>query len=130
MAAPKKTIDYEQLDIMLELDCSKEYCADKLGLHSDTLEKRIKEKFKLTFMQYKAIKIQNTVRKLKQKAIHKALDKNGNDRMIVYVLNNLSDWSEKEKKLPPEEEATKETKIEELAKELYEVVKDPNVRAG
>lgn len=50
--AARKEIDFALLDDMIGIFCTGEECANILGVSYDTLEKRIKKEFKLSFTEY------------------------------------------------------------------------------
>lgn len=85
--------NWEKFDGMLLADPSKRFCADYLGTSEDTIERRIKERFGMTFTEYKGLKFDYTVWQIKQAVVNKAMS--GNIEAAKYVLSNKSDWIEK-----------------------------------
>src|SRR3990167_1754194 len=85
-------IDWSKLDGMLTFDPTKEFCSYILGVSNDTLERRIKAKYQMTFTEYKATKVEVTASKLKQKIIKLALD--GNVTCLIFSLKNIAGWSD------------------------------------
>ena len=55
MANPKKPVDFEQLEKLLHLQCTKVECAAFLGMSKNTLEARIREAGHEGFSQYAEI---------------------------------------------------------------------------
>lgn len=93
VGAPPVEINWQALDAMLQFKPTLKFCAEFLKCSEDTVEKRIRENFDMTFSEYREMKMQNVVLKLKQKAVVLALE--GNVPMIKFVLSNMSDWREK-----------------------------------
>jgi hypothetical protein len=97
MARTKKAysaeMSWQALDALCQYSPTLKYCAEYLAVSEDTIEKRIRDEFDCTFSEYREMKAQKVVLKLKEKAVKMALD--GNPMMIKYVLGNLSDWREK-----------------------------------
>ena len=94
MGQPKKEVDFSALDALLQFKVSAEFCADYLGVSRDTIYRRVKENYDMTFSQYHALKIQGTATKLQQKAIKMALE--GNNTMLIFCLKNLAGWADKQ----------------------------------
>ncbi len=92
--ATKKPFDWSKFDGMLIFDASKIACSQFLDVSPDTIERRVKEKHKMTFTAYKKIKLETTVLRLKQKMINKALK--GDNVCLIFTLKNISDWSDKQ----------------------------------
>lgn len=87
-------IEWGKLDALLQFKVSLAFCADYLGVSRDTIIRRIKEKYDLTFAEYHNLKMENTATKLQQKAIEMALK--GNTTMMIFALKNLAKWSDKQ----------------------------------
>jgi hypothetical protein len=92
MGRPPKDIDWEKLDIYCEHQMSLEDTAYLLDMDSQTLERKIKKKYKLTFRQFRAKKLSSTRMKLKQKAVSMALM--GDKTMLIFCLKNLVGWAD------------------------------------
>ncbi len=85
---------WERLKTLLELKATKKICADILGVSQDTLRRRIEEKYKKSFSEYRDEKLSTTKIKLQQKAIMMAL---GGDRvMLIFCLKNICGWTDKQ----------------------------------
>lgn len=83
---------WEYLEAMVVWS-SEQHCADKLGMNIDTLAARIKEKFGLSFSEYKAKK-QEVIRiKLFQKQFDVAMD--GNVTMLIWLGKQYLGQSDK-----------------------------------
>lgn len=94
MPMPKTQIDFSALDALLQFKVSLSFCADYLGVSVDSIQRRLKEKFGLTFTEYHKLKMERTAVKLQQKAIEQALA--GNSTMMIFALKNLANWSDKQ----------------------------------
>ena len=88
-----KPFDWQKLDTILQLAASKVMCSEFLNVSEDTIERRIKKKYGLTFNQYKERKLTNTKIKLIQKALTEATS--GNSTMLIFCLKNLCGWADK-----------------------------------
>lgn len=93
MPHPKTEVDFGKLDAMLQFKVSLRFCADYLGVSIDSIRRRIKEKYDMTFKEYHELKMERTATKLQQKAIEMALD--GNNTMMIFCLKNLAKWADK-----------------------------------
>ena len=90
----KIELNYEVLDALLQHKITKKFCADYFGVSEDTIERRLREDFEMTFKEYHALKLENTSYKLQQQAIQMALE--GNAVMMIFCLKNLAGWSDKQ----------------------------------
>ena len=78
---------WRQLNKLLELKATRKICADILGVSQDTLKRRVEERYKKSFSEYKDQQLSTTKVKLQQKAIIMAL---GGDRiMLIFCLKNI-----------------------------------------
>lgn len=103
--------NWQKFDGMLLADPTKRFCADYLGVSEDTIERRIKERFGMTFTEYKALKFDFTIWSIKQAVVRKAMG--GDIVSAKYVLSNKSDWMDK-----------KEVAVEDVSdRELVEAVR-------
>jgi hypothetical protein len=90
----KVEIDYKVLDALLQFKVTLIYCADYMKVSQDAIRRRIKEDYDMTFGEYHALKMQDTARKLQQKAIEIALT-GKNTSILIFALKNLAHWSDK-----------------------------------
>jgi hypothetical protein len=90
--APRKEIDYKQLDAIMQFKVTKGFVADYFNISEDTLETRIREHANMTFSEYNKLKLQRTGIKLQQKAIEAALS--GNTPLMIFALKNIAGWSD------------------------------------
>lgn len=93
MGRKKIDIDWKLLDGVLQYKPSMADCEEHLGCSHDVIEKNIKEKFGLTFVEYRDRKMKNTRMKLVQRALKMAF--NENPTMLIFCLKNLCNWSDK-----------------------------------
>ena len=89
----RKTLDWKVLDALVQFKVSCRFCAEHMGISEDTIQRRIKTKYKMTFEEYKKMRSENVGLKLQQKAIQMALS--GNTVMMIFCLKNLANWSDK-----------------------------------
>lgn len=89
----KIELNYDKLDALLQFKVSLRFCADYLEISEDTIQRRIKEDFGVSFSEYHELKMERTAVKLQQKAIEQALK--GNNTMLIFALKNLAKWSDK-----------------------------------
>lgn len=99
-----------EFDAFLMSDPTKVYCCDYFGISDTYIDNKIKDKFGLTFTEYKALRLQDVITKIKSAMMSKAMS--GDVSAGKYVLSNISDWMEK-----------KEVAIEEVTdRDLMEAV--------
>jgi hypothetical protein len=122
MGRPSKNLESMEFDGWDQLDAlivwaSQEYCCEKLGVNTDTLTKKIKEKHGCSFSEYK-IKRQEPMRiNLLKKQYDVAMA--GNVSMLIWLGKNILGQSDKiENKTV--EVSKEDTKI--LIKEAQELV--------
>jgi hypothetical protein len=115
MARPRKDLEtmefngWEQLDALI-VWASEEYCADKLGISIDTLAVKIKEKFGLSFPEYKKQKQEPMRINLMKKQYDVAMQ--GNVSMLIWLGKQYLKQSDKQ------EIVAKEASDEELLEEV------------
>jgi len=86
-------IDYDVLEALCQFKVTSTFVADHFGVSSDTIERRVKEKYKITFMQYNKIKMSKIAYQLQQKCFDLAMD--GNTTALIFALKNIAGWSDK-----------------------------------
>lgn len=91
---PKIEINWDELDAMLQFGPSRRFVADHFGVSENTIERNIKEKHKMTFKEYKDLKMDKVRLKLQQKAISMGLG--GHAAMLIFALKNLCNWTDKQ----------------------------------
>lgn len=89
----KIEIDFKQLDAMMQFKVTKAFVADWFGCSEDTIERRIRADFAMSFTAYNKLKMNRTGFKLQQKAIEMALA--GDRTMLIFSLKNMAQWVEK-----------------------------------
>ena len=93
MPNPKIELDWKELNALLQFKVNLPFVCEYLGVSRETVMRRIKEKYGMTFGEYHELRISRTATKLQQKAIEMAL---GGDRtMLIFSLKNLAKWSDK-----------------------------------
>ena len=91
---PRKEIDFNVLDALMQFKVTKAFVADYMGVSEDTIDRRIKENFQMTFSEYSKLKQQRTGLKLQQKCIERAI--NGDRTLLIFALKNFANWSDKQ----------------------------------
>ena len=89
----KIELNWDKLDLILQFKPSKDVVADILEVSEDTIERRIKEVKKCTFMEYRNRKMAPVKIRLVRKAIDKAM--NGDNTMLIFCLKNFCGWSDR-----------------------------------
>ena len=113
---------WEKLDGLLALGSHKPMCAAIMDCSEDTIVKRIKDEYGITFTEYREMKLSVTKVKLIQKAIQKAMS--GENVMLIFCLKNICNWRDKQ---PGEEDKTivhqhKDLSDEELDQKIKHMV--------
>ncbi len=108
MGRPKKEFDWPKLNAILQYSATKADCADVMEVSEDTIERRIKKEYGLTFAAYRTKKMGKVRIMLVQKAIEQA--KSGNATMMIFCLKNLCGWADKQEVI----ETKTETRIVEV----------------
>jgi hypothetical protein len=104
MARPKKPFDWSKLDAVLQYNATLADCAEIMGVHQDTVERKIKKEKGCCFTDYRQQKLGKVRIMLVQKAIEMA--RSGSPAMLIFCLKNLCGWSDRH-----EVEQTTESKI-------------------
>lgn len=92
MGRPEIEIDMEQLEALCRMKPTLYDCARFFKCSEDTIERRIKERFNITFAEFRDQSMVHTKYDLIRKAITKA---ETDTKMHVFALKNLADWREK-----------------------------------
>lgn len=99
MARPSKqlediTVDgWELLDSLIIWSAHQEYIAERLGISSDTLGRRLKERFGLNFAQYRDKKKEQVRTNIMKKQYDVAMS--GNVSMLIWLGKNWCGQSDK-----------------------------------
>lgn len=105
MGRPEKSFDWKVLDAVLQYNASKKDCAGFLEVSEDTIERRIKSEYNMTFSEYKNLKMGKARIKLAQKQYDMAMK--GNVPLLIWLGKNWLGQSDKQETL-----TTGEVKIE------------------
>ena len=92
MARPQKQIDFEMLDNLIGIFCTGEECASVLGVDYDTLNSKIKKKYKMGFSEF--FKKKNNVGKAALRRRQFELSKN-NVAMAIWLGKQYLDQCER-----------------------------------
>jgi AraC-like DNA-binding protein len=113
MGAPKKELDWDQLDKYLGFDHTLKACAFFLGISESTIERRIKEKTGLTFDVYR----EPFLEKLKSQISQAGLDEAVNKRNTVILKMYLQKYCNFQ-------DAVKQTNVTELSDDSNALVEE------
>lgn len=94
MARPKKEFDWSKLDAILQYNAELNDAAEIMQVHPDTIAKKIRKQFDLSFSEYRHKKMGKVRIKLVQKATEMAF--NGNATMMIFCLKNLCKWVDRQ----------------------------------
>lgn len=86
-------IDLEQLAAFCRLKPTLADCAAFFKCSEDTIERRIKSHYNLTFAEFREQNMTQTRYGLIRKAIQKA--ETGDNTMLIFCLKNLCGWTDK-----------------------------------
>lgn len=93
MGRPKKRIDFKDVDKLCSLQCTAEEIASFLEVSVDTLERRIREKFDLTFAEYFSLK--NGAGKISLRRRQWQAAESGNVAMLIWLGKQYLGQSDK-----------------------------------
>lgn len=93
MARPTKAFDWSKLDAILQYNATLSDCAEVMGVHIDTIERKIKNEKGCSFTEYRKQKLGKVRIMLVQKAVDMA--RGGNATMLIFCLKNLCGWADK-----------------------------------
>lgn len=94
MGRPEIEIDMNQLAVFCRHKPTLADCAAFFKCSEDTVERRIKEAFGITFADFRDQNMAYTRASLAQKAIQKA--EGGDNTMLIFCLKNLCGWRDKQ----------------------------------
>jgi hypothetical protein len=104
---PEKELDWKLLDSILQYGAKCVDCADICEVSEDTIQRKIRQDFGMTFMEYREKKMSKTRIKLLQKQVSMALD--GCVPLLIWLGKNMLGQSDKTESIDLSEE--KEIKI-------------------
>jgi len=91
---PRKEIDFELIDILCEIQCTGEEIAHALGVDYDTLNRNIKERYRVGFSEYFKQKKGSGKSSLRRKQWEVAMA--GNPVMLIWLGKNILDQTDKQ----------------------------------
>lgn len=94
MARPKTTIDWDQVDELLQAHCDGVAIAGLLNIHPNTFYNLVKEKYNCGFIEYSQQKKAEGVALVEVSIYQDAVKKGGVDRM--FWLKNKAGWKDKQ----------------------------------
>lgn len=89
--ADEKEVDFKQLEALCRSYMRLEDCAAYLRVSGRTIERRIRETYDQTFVEYREAHFTETRHTLIQIALDRAINK-GSDKMLIKCLENLCGW--------------------------------------
>jgi hypothetical protein len=92
MSLRETAFSWDVLDALLQRGANKVDSASIMDCSEDTIERRIKERFSITFSEYRERRMAGTRLKLVETALDKAL--NGNIVMLIFCLKNICHWQD------------------------------------
>jgi hypothetical protein len=96
---PEINIDVNELRDLMKFYPTLDEAADWFNCSPDTIERRVKEHWDLTFAEFRKRFAGKTRLMIKRKAITMALEEN-NEKMLIYCLRTMTDLDDRAK---PEE---------------------------
>ena len=89
-----KEVDFDELEKLVEMQCTLSECASFFDVHKDTIRNRIKERYDMDFSTYKELKGDKGrihLRKLQWKSAAK-----GNTNMQIFLGKNILSQTDKQ----------------------------------
>lgn len=93
LGRPEIQIDMDELGVFCRMKPTLRECAEFFKCSEDTIERRIKEAFGVTFAEFRDQNMTHTRFSLIRKAIRKAED--GDNTMLIFCLKNLCGWRDR-----------------------------------
>ena len=93
MGAPRKPIDFDEMAKLAQMQCNLGEVASFFDVDPETIKRRVKEKYNLTFTDYKALKGAKGLTSLRQMQF--AAAKRGNFSMLIHLGKNMLGQSDK-----------------------------------
>jgi len=90
---PQKEMDWKLIDSILQFGARLVDCSEICEMSDDSIQRRIKEEFGLTFSEYREKKMSRIRMKLLQKQYDVAMA--GNPAMLIWLGKNLLGQSDK-----------------------------------
>lgn len=95
---PEKSIDLAELTKIMSFYPTLDEVASWFLCSSDTVERRVKEEWNLTFKEFREKCAGKTRLLLKRKAISKALEED-NEKMLIYCLRTMTELDDRKEKV-------------------------------
>ena len=113
MGRPEKHFDWKVLDAILQFKASKRDCAELINISEDTIERRIKKKFQLTFSEYRDRKMAQPRHSIARRQYEIAMA--GNATMLIWLGKQ---WLGQTEKQEIDQTTTAKIVIEQADKDL------------
>jgi hypothetical protein len=92
MGRPKATIDWDQVDELLQAHCDGAAVARLMGIHYNTFYNAVKERYRCDFSEYAQQKKSEGVALVELSIFQDAIKKGGTDR--IFWLKNKAGWKD------------------------------------
>jgi len=111
MGAPRKEIDYVELEKLVEMQATEVEIASFFDVTDKTLNARIKEQYNMTFSEYKTLKGGKGKISLRQMMWQSA--KKGNTNMQIFLSKNMLGMADKQEIKTDEKKSVEITFVED-----------------
>lgn len=135
MGRPRKEMDWHLLDSLVALDAQLDYCAEKqlekwgeesskqtIKAAREVIERRIRERFDITFTEYKHKRLEPLRISLRKKQIEVAMK--GNVTMLIFLGKNYLGQSDKIEQQVTQDSTTQVQLVPAITKEQAKKVLD------
>ena len=95
MGKPKKQVDFELVDKLLEIQCTQREVLSVIGVSKDTLKARIRENFDMSWNDYAEDKRRVGKTSLRRAQFQKAVE-SGNATMLIWLGKQMLGQSDKQ----------------------------------
>jgi len=113
LGRPRIEIDWDKFHTLLQYKPTLHDCADIMGMSPDTIERAIKREYKMTFSEYRRLKMSKMRMKLAQKQFEMAME--GSIPLLIWLGKQHLGQSDKQE-TKSEIKHTSPTRIEIVAK--------------
>ena len=93
MAKRVTEFSWDVLDALLQRGATNTDCSHIMDCSTDTIERKIKAEYDMTFREYREKRMAKTKMKLIEVAISKAIAKD--NTMLIFCLKNLCGWKDR-----------------------------------
>lgn len=112
MARPKKELNFDTLDKLLEIHCTERECAHFFETSEDTIDRRVKEEYGIGFAEYKSQKEAIGKTHLRRKQFELAMK--GNIALLIFLGKNMLNQKDKVEKEVEIRKSPEAQKLEDM----------------